>query len=232
MSIKYRALVITFLELVQELDDAAIDCYVKFRLPNAEGEILQWLGDRVGQRQEGRSDADFKTAITARILVNRSNGTREQILKIASLFATVVDIQAGGGVVFLDLGYVPQAKAQEVFNFVRDALETTVRLQVKYCPSPVDDTFTVANGTCTTAIPGGFSSTLQVASTANFPSAGEVVIAVGTASEQTLSYTSKTLTVLSGFSGSLNAHEVGSTVSLVTTGLGYGSGHYATTIEG
>ena len=51
----------------------------------ASGQQLDDLGAIVGQPREGRSDADYLTAIRLRIRINRSKGRSEDVLQVAKL---------------------------------------------------------------------------------------------------------------------------------------------------
>lgn len=69
----------------QTLEDALYAFIAASDLPTAEGAELDVLGALVGQERGGLSDADFRLFIEARILSNRSSGTGEELLAIASL---------------------------------------------------------------------------------------------------------------------------------------------------
>lgn len=230
MSQKLRAVPITLAELVQELEDAALAVYLAFRLEDAEGPRLDWLGAKVGQAREGLSDTDYRRTIQARIAVHRSNGTRERIIQIANAFTDIREIQSGGGVAFIGVGHVALALVTTLFKFLRDALEVTVRLQVKYLVQPDTLTFAMAYGTTTTF--ASSSNSLTVASTEGLPDFGTVMIGMGTAAQQVATYTSKTATQLNGFTTVLNAQPVGTIVTLNDTAKGYTNGYYAGLLEG
>ncbi len=73
---------------VQELEDAAWQVMLA-RMPDyAEGVQLDVLGRVVGQRREGLSDTAYRAHIKARIRINRSFGTPEDIIEVIKLVET------------------------------------------------------------------------------------------------------------------------------------------------
>jgi hypothetical protein len=62
-----------------------------------------------------------------------------------------------------------------------------------------------------------------VADTSDFPAAGTIVIDDGLAGSETLAYTTKTPTTLSGFPATANPHTIGSMVTFpASVGKGWG----------
>ena len=54
-------------------------------MPVAEGQQLDNLGEIVGETRQGRSDEDYLIAIRAKIKLNISSGTIEDVLAVAAL---------------------------------------------------------------------------------------------------------------------------------------------------
>src|SRR5687767_3234790 len=66
----------------QEIENAFWELLTAFDLDTATNDQLLLLGKLVGEGQLGRDDEDFRAAIRARILVNRSDGRVEQLYEI------------------------------------------------------------------------------------------------------------------------------------------------------
>lgn len=94
---RIAALITSYLESIQDLENAfwqlivdrQIDLYTDDQLVvrGAVGSQLAILGKIVGQANPGLSDADFRTLIRARVLVNRSSGKAFQLIEILKLIA-------------------------------------------------------------------------------------------------------------------------------------------------
>lgn len=83
---RFEALVSTFSEQVQGLEDAFNKLYSDRWLTTAIGLQLDNLGTVVGESRVGRDDEDYRTAIKARIAANVCNGTPDEILRVLSLY--------------------------------------------------------------------------------------------------------------------------------------------------
>ena len=82
-----QALLDTYSAQVQEIEAVLFDLMTERWLATAQGAQLDGLGAIVGEDRQGRSDTDYRVAIQARILINRSEGTPEQLIEIASLLS-------------------------------------------------------------------------------------------------------------------------------------------------
>lgn len=76
------ALLASWLDELQQAEDALWQLLVERSLASAEGDQLDVLGEIVGQPRQGRSDEVYRLWISARNLVNRSSGTTTQMLTI------------------------------------------------------------------------------------------------------------------------------------------------------
>jgi hypothetical protein len=85
---KLKSIISIYSEQVQEIEAMLFDLLTERWLSTAVGEQLDGLGAIVGEDRQGRSDADYRIAIQARILINKSEGTPEQLIEIASLLAS------------------------------------------------------------------------------------------------------------------------------------------------
>lgn len=127
------ALMAAWVQQVQDLEDALFEIRDETNIDNAVGVQLDVLGRIVGVDREGRTDADFRVAINARIGLNIGSGTIEEILEqIVALGATNIE--------FLDV--YPAAfdieindavtNGSEIANVVNDAKPAAVRASVTW----------------------------------------------------------------------------------------------------
>lgn len=85
-----EAYLTTFLTQVQEIEAALFDILAILEsLDTQTGEQLDLIGRIVGQPREGRDDATYLLWIKARMLVNFSNGTADDLMAIVSMLAGV-----------------------------------------------------------------------------------------------------------------------------------------------
>jgi len=78
-----QALLASWLDEVQEAEDALWQLYVERSLATAEGDQLDVLGAIVGEPRLGRDDETYRLWISARNMVNRSSGMTTEMLAIA-----------------------------------------------------------------------------------------------------------------------------------------------------
>ncbi len=67
---------------IQEVEDALWQLNEGFDVDTAEGQALDFLGTVVGEARNGRLDGDYRAAVRARILVNQSDGTIDDMLQV------------------------------------------------------------------------------------------------------------------------------------------------------
>jgi len=85
---KLKALAASYAAQIQDLEDAAFEVILERVLDNAVGAQLTVIGKIVQQPRTTADDAEFKTAIRARIAINLSHGTPEDLIKVAGLILT------------------------------------------------------------------------------------------------------------------------------------------------
>jgi len=78
------ALLASWLTEAQAVEDAFWQLLTERHVAVATGETLDILGRIVGQPRDGRDDATYRLWISARVMVQRSSGTTEEILAIAN----------------------------------------------------------------------------------------------------------------------------------------------------
>lgn len=67
---------------VQNLENAAYGMTTAFDLETASGQQLEFLGALVGEAREGVLDDEYRRAIRARIVANRSHGTNQDMYDV------------------------------------------------------------------------------------------------------------------------------------------------------
>lgn len=80
-----EALISALIAQVQDIENSAFDLYLQRWVDSAVGVNLDNLGELVGQPREGRLDGEYRRWIKARILVNRTNGHGDDLIRIAEL---------------------------------------------------------------------------------------------------------------------------------------------------
>ena len=75
----------TYLKQLQDLEDAIFEVILGRILDNAIGVQLDIIGKLVGQPRTDASDDRYRTLISARIRINRSSGTPEDLIGVAVL---------------------------------------------------------------------------------------------------------------------------------------------------
>lgn len=80
-----EALARIYLRQLQDLEDALFEIILERDLDNAVGVQLSVIGDIVQQPRTTSDDDRFRTAIRARIAINLSDSTAEDLIKVANL---------------------------------------------------------------------------------------------------------------------------------------------------
>jgi hypothetical protein len=169
---RIEALLTTYLEQVQALEDVALAVYTLRMLDIAADAQLDTLGAIVGEERNGRADASYRRAIRVRILINNSDGRAEQLAQIADLFEGVV--AAGGSVDVRDYppasilvtvhGHTFAEDPEETVRRLRQAKGAGIGLQLIHEPSGSDaTTFTLGDSSSPTTGDGsaGLGSTTE-----------------------------------------------------------------------
>ena len=82
---RLEGLLTSYLNRVQELEDAIWSVILGRLIDYAIGVQLDVLGRLVGQRRDGAADEIYRTRIRARIAANRSLGTGDDLIRVALL---------------------------------------------------------------------------------------------------------------------------------------------------
>jgi len=79
---RVAALITSYVEQIQDLEDALWGVLLGRQIDNAVGEQLDGLGSIVGEDRNGKTDDQYRIAIRTRILINASSGTAEDAIGI------------------------------------------------------------------------------------------------------------------------------------------------------
>lgn len=119
-------------EPIQNIEDVLWATYNAFDLDTAVGDQLDKLGALVGELRNDRVDANYRTAIRVRILVNSSQGTLPELIDILDQADPTLGHEATeyypATVVFWWLGAFPELTSLELFQLIKQAKPAGVRL--------------------------------------------------------------------------------------------------------
>jgi hypothetical protein len=227
----------------QPIESALQQLLTQRFVTTAIGAQLDVLGSLVGQPRNGLSDADYARYIQARISTNRSSGTIEDLITVARLVLvgttglititprTVASVEA-----LITGTAVSDALAAILIAFLEDAHAGGVHLVL--LTQPALDAATFFTGTTvfvTGALSPGatqafcFTPNGQTAvDFARFPNSGSLIFEQGTATTETVAYSSKVILPgpFYGFnlSAPLAIAHGASTAITLASGLGLGLG--------
>jgi hypothetical protein len=80
---KLRALLSSYLDRIQDLEDAAWPIFAERSIDNATGHRLDGIGQIFKLARGGRNDADYRLALKGEMAIQRSTGVAEDLLTIA-----------------------------------------------------------------------------------------------------------------------------------------------------
>lgn len=216
----------------QAIEDACWQLLTEFGVDSATGWALDVLGRIVGEPRQGALDADYRLRVRARIRVNRSDGTIEDVIEVVRLLIGSVLLPSA---VIKLTEYYPAAfvlritgliinptQAQICGSFINQARGAGIGSGFGWQQTTDADAFVTATSSPLTVASLVGATSVTVADTSDFPATGTIVIDDGLAGSETLAYTSKTLTTFSGFSAA-NPHAIGAMVTLpASIGKGWG----------
>ena len=217
----------------QAIEDAYWQLLTEFGVETAIGWALDVLGKIVGEPRQGALDADYRLRVRARIRVNRSDGTIEDIIEVVRLLIGSVLLPSAtiklteyypAAFVLRITGLVITATQALIYgSFIRQARGAGIGSGFGWQETADADAFVTATSSPLTAATLAGVTSFTVADTTDFPSAGTLVIDDGLAGAETLVYTTKTPTTLSGFPATANPHSIGAMVTYpASVGKGWG----------
>lgn len=84
-SVKLRALAASYLQSIQNFEDAAYPILAERGINNATGDRLDGIGQIFNVARGGRDDTDYRLALILELAILQSNGTEADLLTIAQL---------------------------------------------------------------------------------------------------------------------------------------------------
>lgn len=144
---QFTALVQSYLNRIQELENAVWEVILYRLLPNAEGVQLDSLGRVVGRGRNNLSDANYLLAIQAEIRINRSCGTPQDMIAVAKLSLPPGDVfiyQEAYPAVALFTVLTPESSTiiGILFQSLTRAKPGGVKLMLSWFPVVIGDMFT------------------------------------------------------------------------------------------
>ena len=226
-------------EQYQAIEDSFWQLLTEFGVDTATGWALDVLGRIVGELRQGALDADYRLRVRARIRVDRSDGTIEDVIEVVRLLIGAVLLPSA---VIQLTEYYPAAfvlritgltitptQAQIYSSFINQARGAGIGSGFGWQQTADADAFVTATSSPLTVASLVGATSVTVADTSSFPATGTIVIDDGLAGSETLAYTSKTPTTLSGFVAA-NPHAIGAMVTLpASIGKGWGDDANAAT---
>lgn len=139
-----QALVAVLMGQVQDCEGVAWQLLTERCIDYASGDQLDGLGAIVGETRDGRDDGLYRTAISVRIAVNRSNGRTEELISILGLLYgedLVVWVRESLMSLEFDLrnAYDDDAPPDIVVRLLRQAKAAGVRIELQYPVGSPDD---------------------------------------------------------------------------------------------
>lgn len=148
-----EALIRAFCVPVQRLEDALWQLYTERFVDTAIGAQLDLIGKVVKQPRLGYLDADYRRLVKARISVNKSNGTTNNLLRVARLVlgADADSLQAEpqypATIVIRAVGAISADLATLTAGMLKQAKSGGVRLFFEYSLAEDAGTFAFDGGT-------------------------------------------------------------------------------------
>ena len=216
----------------QAIEDAYWQILTEFGVDTAVGWALDVLGRIVGEPRQGALDNDYRLRVRARIRVNRSDGTIEDVIEVVRLLigsallpsATIklTEFYPAAFVLRITGIAITPTQAQIYSSFIKQARGAGIGSGFGWQQTADADAFVTATSSPLTVASLVGATSVTVADTSYFPATGTIVIDEGLAGSETLAYTSKTTTALSGFVAA-NLHAIGAMVTLpASIGKGWG----------
>lgn len=124
------ALILSYVNRCQELEDAAWDVILRRMIDNAEDSQLDTIGKIVGQLRNGQDDATYRIYITARIRINRSQGHPDDVIDVLQLIDSAVFSYSEfyPCAAWIEYSEPPTASAAVLFDLARLAIASGVQL--------------------------------------------------------------------------------------------------------
>lgn len=135
---------------VQHVEDVYWDIYTLSWLETAEGQQLDNIGGIVGEARKGRPDEIYRLWVRARVLVNRSNGKQQELLKVLRILIgdppTVTYTRVPPAAFKVEIAGVSDTSdvAQAVHGILREMKGAGIRMNLEYTDN-IPTAFTFAD---------------------------------------------------------------------------------------
>lgn len=215
---KLRDVLTVFLSQIQDLEDAYAQILTDTTIDLSVGVQLDNIGDIVGEPRSGRTDEQYRTAIRARISLNNSEGTIEDI---AELIISVAGIPISVSIIeFFPAAFIAEINeavdlaivdVNRVVATIASGRPAGVRGLLAFHVAESADSFTMGSVQSLVGLTPIGSTSIVVADTSGYASSGSLLIdAIGTL--ETVSYSSKNATTFFLDSSTTIVHSAGVTV--------------------
>ena len=225
----------------QAIEDAYWQLLAEFGIETAVGWALDVLGRIVGEPRQGATDADYRLRVRARIRVNRSDGTIEDVIDVVRLLIGPVLLPSAtiklteyypAAFVLRITGLIISGSQALIYSsFIRQARGAGIGSGFGWQQTADGDAFVTATSSPLTVAALAGATSFTVADTSDFPATGTIVVDDTLAGAETLTYTTKTPTTLSGFAPTASPHSLGAMVTLPAS-IGKGWGDEANPVTG
>lgn len=147
---RLAALLSSYIQRVQDLEDAAWDVLVKRLIDNAEAAQLDAIGRIVGEVRDGRDDPTFRLFVLARIRINKSFGHADDVIDVLRLVeaADFTYLEVYPASAYVDYLTDTSQDAATLIALARLARASGTRLQLLYGDHDIGvDGFSLCTGT-------------------------------------------------------------------------------------
>lgn len=215
----------------QDLEDSAQTLLSILNIDDSVGEQLKVIGRLIGQADLGVNDVTYRLYLKARVLVNKSTGTVEEIYGVMrELYGQSAGPRYFGGtkafVIKISGLVLTRAQAIVGTSFLVGAEEGAARGILEWREYADGAMFSFGGSTLTVAATAGQTS-ISVADTSHIPATGSLFIDYPLPALEFFSYTVSSPTTLALGSALSFSHAARSPVWVLGYGLGFESGYLA-----
>lgn len=146
---RIAAIIEAFSAQTQGQEDSGWQLKVSRWVSSAAGAQLDGIGEIVGEPRSGKGDDIYRTYLTARILVNLSSGTADELLALALLLTSTGSStlhEYYPAALLIDIGYESLDLTDPLLAILAQAKVGGVRLQLQYSTTDDDEAFTFSSG--------------------------------------------------------------------------------------
>jgi len=144
----FAALVRSYLNRIQELENAVWEVILIRGIDASEGVNLDNIGKIVGRPRLGLSDTDYRVALKCQILINRSSGGPDDLINITTLSVSPGQVftyqEAYPATVLITVEGIAAFNISVLFDNLFQAKAGGVRLLIILSMQPVGNTFTLS----------------------------------------------------------------------------------------